>query len=117
MKRILFVQSRAPYGTLSGQEGLDALLMGSAFVECALLFLGDGIYQLLSNQDAAALGLKDYSVSFGALKDYGVQNLYCSESDLQHRVLETDDLVIPVTALDDAAIRELMASHDVILSF
>lgn len=117
MKRFLFVQSRAPYGTLSGQEGLDALLMGSAFVPCTLLFLEDGVYQLLSDQKADALGLKDYSVTFGALKDYGVEDVYCSQTDLQGRALETDDLVIPVTPLDDNGIKDLMASHDVILSF
>lgn len=117
MKRILFVQSRPPYGTLFGQEGLDALLMGSAFVECTLLFLGDGIYQVLTGQKAGALGLKDYSVTFGALRDYGVTHVYCSKTDLEMRALETGDLVIPVSPLEDNDIKELMASHEVILSF
>ncbi|MFT7257659.1 MAG: sulfur relay (sulfurtransferase) DsrF/TusC family protein, partial [Candidatus Azotimanducaceae bacterium] len=50
MKKLLFVQSKAPHGSLQGQEGLDAILAGSAFVDCAVLFTGDGIYQILSLQ-------------------------------------------------------------------
>lgn len=117
MKRILFVQSRPPHGSLAGQEGLDALLMGSAFARCSLLFLGDGLFQVVSGQDTRALGPKDYSVTFGALADYGVEDIYCSETDLQQRGLTIDDLVIRVTPVDDATIRELMADHDVLLSF
>ena len=43
MKKLLFVQSHPPHGSLFGQEGLDAILAGSAFIECGVLFLGDGI--------------------------------------------------------------------------
>ncbi len=117
MKRLLFVQSRAPHGSVNGQEGLDALLAGSAFATCSLLLLEDGVFQLLKAQDTSDSGTKNYSVSYGALPDYGVEDLYCSADHLVSRGLTTDDLVVPVTALDRAGISQLMADHDVILSF
>lgn len=117
MKKLLFVQSRAPHGTLFGQEGLDALLMGSAFAECSVLLIDDGIYQVLAGQDAGELGTKDYSVSYKALADYGVERIYCSERHLQARALTTADLLVDVEALSDDGVRALMAEHDAILSF
>ena len=117
MKKILFVQSRAPHGSLSGQEGLDAILMGSAFAACSVLLLGDGIYQVLAGQAPAALGTKDYSVTYKALEDYGVQAIYCSLEDLTQRGLTVEDLLVQVSPLDDQAVSRLMADHPVILSF
>lgn len=117
MKRILFVQSKAPHGDLQGQEGLDAVLMGSAFAECTVLLLDDGIFQVLSGQDTRALGTKDYAVTYRALKDYGVNRICCSASHLETRGLSTRDLLVPVESLSDDEVKALMANHDVILSF
>lgn len=117
MKKMLFVQSRAPHGSLFGQEGLDAILMGTAFAVCSVLLLDDGILQVLDRQDVADLGTKDYSVSYRALVDYGVEVIYCSASHLAARGIGVDDLLVPVTALTDREVGELMSGHDVILSF
>lgn len=117
MKKLLFVQSRAPHGSLFGQEGLDAILMGSAFAQCSVLLLEDGVYQLVSDQDSRELGTKDYSVTYGALADYGVNDLFCSAVDLERRGLAAADLTVPVTVLDDAAIADLLQQHDVVFSF
>lgn len=117
MKKLLFVQSSAPHGTLWGQEGLDAILMGSAFATCRVLLLDDGIFQVLAGQDTGALGTKDYSVTYRALADYGVEDIYCSQSHLQARGLSVQDLLLPVTPLSDSDVSALMAEHDVILSF
>jgi len=114
---MLFVQSQAPHGSLFGQEGLDAILMGTAFAECSVLLLDDGIFQVLDRQDTSALGTKDYSVSYRALKDYGVEVIYCSASHLAARGITAEDLLVPVTALSDSEIGKLMSAHDVILSF
>lgn len=117
VKKLLFVQSRAPHGSLIGQEGLDAILMGTAFAECNVLLLEDGVYQLLAGQDSAELGSKDYSVTYGALRDYGVDTIYCSAVDLDRRGLAAEDMLMPVTLLEDADIRALLAAHEVIFSF
>ena len=117
MARLLFVQSRPPHGTLYGQEGLDAILAGSAFVPCAVLFLGDGIFQLLKGQQPDPLGSRDYSVSYEALPDYGVEELYCVEADLTSRGLTLDDLIVPLRLLSDSEVSELYDSATAILDF
>ena len=117
MKKFLFVQDKPPHRTIIGQEGLDVILMGSAFTECTVLLLEDGIYQVLSDQKTEKLGTKDYSVSYKALKDYGVQNIYCCQSHLDHRDLSVNDLTVPVHPVSEAEVRDLFDAHDVILSF
>ena len=117
MKKFLFVQSAPPHGSITGQEGLDAILMGSAFATCSVLFLEDGIYQILKGQRTASLGSKDYSVTYKALKDYGVENILCCQSHLDDRGLKTDDFIVPVKVLTDNEVALLMRENDVIISF
>ena len=117
VKNILFVQTKAPHGSIAGQEGLDAILAGSAFTSCNVLLLEDGVYQLLDNQDTNALGVKDFSVTYGALADYGVENLFVAGSHLAARGLEAKDLLLNAEVLDDDAVRGVLAKADAILSF
>jgi len=89
--------------------------MGSAFAQCSALYLGEGILQLLKGQEAETI--RNFSLSFGALKDYGVENIYCSQSQLHDYGLNESDLLIEVTALGDIEVATLMADHDVIVNF
>lgn len=117
MSDLVFVQSYAPHGSIKGQEVLDACLMGSAFANCALLFVGDGLYQIRKNQSTKALGVKDYSVSYGVLEDYGVTEIYCLVDELTDRGLTLDDLTLNVTPLQHEALCEILAKAKQVLTF
>jgi len=117
MKTLLFVHSSSPHSSIKAQEGLDALLMGSAFADCSALFIGDGILQLLKNQDTEKAGYKNFSLTFGALFDYGVSKIFCSNTHLQQHGLKESDLLIDVIALSDQEVSALFTSNDVILNF
>jgi tRNA 2-thiouridine synthesizing protein C len=116
MTDLLFIQSHAPHGSIKGQEVLDACLMGSAFAQCTLVFLADGVYQLRP-QKTEALGVKDYSVSYGALRDYGVEQVYCLRTDLEQRQLNPEDFVVPVEVIDEPAFQQLIAEAKQVLTF
>ncbi|MFT7244372.1 MAG: tRNA 2-thiouridine synthesizing protein C [Candidatus Azotimanducaceae bacterium] len=117
MTQLLFIQQTAPHGSIVGQEGLDACLMGSAFADCALLFLGDGIFQVSGTQNTQLLGVKDYSVSYGVLPDYGVSKIYCRDQDLKDRGLVLADLSMSLEALSDSAIAQLVEDAAQVLTF
>ena len=117
LKKFLFVLDKPPHGSITGQEALDAILMGSAFTQCSVLFLGDGLYQVLGDQDTGLLETKDYSVTYKALADYGVTSICCRKSHLEERKLDASDLVIPVQALSETEVKQMFVDHDVILSF
>jgi tRNA 2-thiouridine synthesizing protein C len=117
VKSLLFVHTRSPHGSINAQEGLDALLMGSAFADCRALFLGDGILQLLRNQDTDQISQKNFSLTFSALHDYGVEEIYCSRTHLQNHGIIESDLVIEVISLSDEDVASLLSSSEVILNF
>lgn len=115
--KLLFIQTTSPHGSINAQEGLDAVLMGSAFSTCTLLFTGDGVLQLMKDQDTAGTGHRNFSKAFGALRDYGVNDVYCRQSSLQQYGISEPDLVIDITPIDDAGIRQLLVDHDRVLTF
>lgn len=117
MGKLLFIATKAPHRRIHAQEGLDALLMGSAFSDCAGLFIGDGVYQLAIDQDPSALGLKNFAKSFGALADYGVTDLYACELSLGDRQLEPSMLRLEVEPAGAEKIQDLIRSSDKVLTF
>ena len=117
MKNFLIITRNAPYGTAFGKEALDAVLMASAFVPVSVLFLDDGVFQLLRGQNATEIAIKDYSPTFAVLEQYGVENIYASETSLSERGLNAQDLVITVRPIPDQQIADLMAKTDVVLNF
>ena len=117
-KRFLYVNRRAPYGTIYALESLEVVLIGAAFEQdVSLAFLGDGVYQLAKGQDTKGLAMKNFSPTFRALEDYDVTRLYVEKEALEARGLTAADLVVPVEVVDAARMAEIMEAQDVILSF
>jgi tRNA 2-thiouridine synthesizing protein C len=117
-KKFLYVNRKAPYGTIYGLESLEVVLIGAAFEQdVSLAFLGDGVYQLAKGQDTKGLEVKNFSPTFGALEDYDVTKLYVEEEALRARGLSAADLVVPVEVVDIRRMAEIMEDQDVILSF
>ncbi|MFC6673090.1 sulfurtransferase complex subunit TusC [Marinobacterium aestuariivivens] len=83
----------------------------------AMLFLGDGVFQLLKGQDPAGLQQKNLSATLSALPMYDIETLYVCARALRERGLETGDLVLPVQVLEPDAIGQLIRQHDVVMSF
>lgn len=117
-KRILYVNRRAPHGTIYGLEALEVVLVGAAFDQAvSVLFLDDGVFQLLAGQSPAVLAMKNYAKGFRALKDYGVERIGVALASLTERGLTPADLLMPVDVLSSAEVAELMDTQDVIFSF
>jgi len=117
-KRFLYVNRRAPYGSIYALESLEVVLIGAAFEQdVSLAFIGDGVYQLTKGQDTKGLEVKNFSPTYRALEDYDVTKLYVDEEALQSRGLSEADLVVPVEVVSAQRMAEIMESQDVILSF
>ncbi|HUL95846.1 MAG TPA: sulfurtransferase complex subunit TusC [Usitatibacter sp.] len=118
IKKFLYVNRRAPYGTIYALESLEVVLIGAAFEQdVSLAFLGDGVYQLARGQDTKAVEVKNFSPTFRALEDYDVTKLYVEREALEARGLTEEDLVVPVQVMEAARIAEIMESQDVVLTF
>lgn len=131
-KKFLYVNRKAPHGTVYAQESLEVVLIGAAFEQdVSLAFVDDGVYQLMQNQDTAGLGSKNFSPTFRALGDYDVSKIYVEQESLEKRGLSKDHLM-PLTYEDEDddwaekdsihvvssnELAEIIEGQDVILNF
>ncbi|HFE31749.1 MAG TPA: sulfurtransferase complex subunit TusC [Gammaproteobacteria bacterium] len=131
-KRFLYVNRKAPYGTIYALESLEVVLIGAAFEQdVSLAFLDDGVFQLVKGQQTDELGVKNFSPTYKALGDYDVNKIYVEKESLEARGLSLDDL-LPLTYEDEdddwaekdsiklvsaTELAEIMEAQDVVLSF
>ncbi len=117
-KRILYVQRRAPYGSLYAQEALEMLLMGAAFGQrVSIAFLDDGVFQLKAEQAPSALGMKNFGRMVRALELHDLEGIYVERESLDERNLKSGQLVLPAEVVRRAELSQLMAEQDLVLSF
>ncbi len=117
VKRFMYVNRRAPYGTIYALECLEVVLVAAAFdQDVSVVFMDDGVYQLKKYQDTTGIGMKNFSKTYGALEDYGVEKIYVEKESLDARGLSAGDLVIPVEVLAAVDLSEIMARQDVVIS-
>lgn len=106
---LAFVSRSAPYGTDNAAACLELVLACAVFdQDVRLIFLGDGLYQLLKKQDGGRIDAKDLAGVVRALELYGVGQLFVSGPDMVERCLAEADLVVPVVVLGDDEISGLL---------
>ena len=92
-KKFMYINRKAPYGTIYAWESLEVVLIGAAFEQdVSLAFIGDGVFELTDGQDTAAAGFKNFSPTYAALGDYEVTKIYVEKESLDERGLEVADL-------------------------
>jgi tRNA 2-thiouridine synthesizing protein C len=132
IKKFMYLNRRAPYGTIYAWEALEVVLIGAAFdQDVSVAFLDDGVYQIVKGQDTAEVDMKNFSPTYSALGDYDVTKLYVEKESLEERGLTIDDLM-PLTYEDEdddyaekdsiqlvsrAELASLMDEQDVLFSF
>ena len=115
---MLFINRSAPYGSAQARESLDALLAAAAFEqEVKVLFMADGVFQLLKEQQSDAIQQKNMASMLSVLEMYDVDEIYVQEQALSERGLKAEQLAIQVTGLNNTEISHLMADQDTLLSF
>ncbi len=93
-KSFMYVCRRAPFGTVYGLEMVETVLASSAFEQrLCVVFTDDGVFQLKTHQQPAALGFKNYVKTLKALPDFGVEEIYVEMEALEARGLAADDLI------------------------
>ena len=92
-KKFVYVNRKAPYGTVYALESLEVVLIAAAFEqEVQLIFMDDGVYQLTKDQTTDGIGMKNFSKTYAALGDYDVNQIYVCNDSLAERGLTADDL-------------------------
>ncbi len=132
VKKLMYVNRKAPYGTIYALESLEVVLIGAAFdQQVSLAFVDDGVYQLTRSQNTDGIGMKNFSPTYAALGDYDVRHIYVERESLEARGLTVEDLM-PLTyededddwaekeslrIVDSSELAAVMSEQDVVLSF
>jgi len=132
IKKFMYLNRRAPFGTIYAWESLEVVLIGAAFdQEVSLMFADDGVYQLVKGCDTSESDMKNFMPTYRTLGDYGVRYMYVDQASLEARGLTADDLIEVawedweteeevdniVEVVGSAKVTELMAESDVVFSF
>lgn len=132
IKKFMYLNRRAPYGTIYAWESLEVVLIGAAFdQEVSLLFADDGVFQLVKGSDTSESDMKNFMPTYRTLGDYGVRHMYVDKESLAARGLTEDDLIqvawedweteeeveniVEVVDADQGA--TLLSNSDVVFSF
>lgn len=118
IKKFMFVNRKAPYGTIYALEGLEVVLISAAFdQDVSMVFMDDGVYELVKGQHTKNIDVKNFSPTYRALEGYDIEKLYVEKESLDQRGLSEENLIVPVEVLNAAQMAAMMESQDVVISF
>lgn len=117
-KRALVVTRHSPYGGTLARSALDVALAAAAFDQPVdLLFMGDGVLQLLPAQAGRSRDRKDMARQLAALPLYDIDHVYADAEAAVHYGVELGAAPLPVRPLEPNGIRSLMQACDLLLGF
>jgi len=116
-KQFTFLSRTAPYGSNRPQLCLDMALAAAVFEQAVdYVFLGDGIYQLLEDQNAEAIQSKTLGSAMETLDLYGIDRVIVEAEAMATRGLSPDDLLLPALVLSGQEIGDLIARSDAVFN-
>lgn len=116
-KNILLVFRHAPYGNALAREGLEAALAcGAMGAKTSVLYINEGVWQLLEPQNSGAIDCKNQAAMANALGLYDVDDIWVDEDSLKQRKLNSADINAG-EIITTARVQELLATSKSILSF
>ncbi len=110
---MVFIFEHPPHSSLSAKEGLDFALASCAFEQdVSVIFMGDGIFQLINGQNTETLNLKNHSLGIDALSLYGIEKCFYADTDREHRQVSVNELSSAAAPLNEGAIEEYIKTAD-----
>ena len=116
-KSLTLITRQAPYGSNKAKLVIDVALAAAIFEQKVnILFMDDGVFQLLQNQNAESISSKTIGRVLESLELYGIEQALVDSASLGERDLSAEDLAIPVKILNAEQVRQLVARSDVVIN-
>jgi tRNA 2-thiouridine synthesizing protein C len=115
---LLFIAGKGPWATAAPAACADLMMTAAVFdQDVGVVFCGDGVYQLLCDQDGGALGQKTLAKLFPALELYNITRVYVEASALQLRGFSAAELLIRAQSIGPEELRTLIDSSKAVFVF
>lgn len=113
MKNITIVFRHPPHGNASSREGLDFALLSASFEQqVTLIFIDDGVLNLLPHQQPSQIGCRDYISTFKALPLYDIEEVWVASEAMDTYNVALTDCVIDVKRVDNPMITKQLNTAD-----
>lgn len=118
-KKILLISRQAPYGKSTAKEAIDIAVAASVYdQDIGILFMDDGVFQLLKKQQSQYVNQKNIASILPALALYGIENIYVHQESLNLRTIRIDELILDdLQLLNNKDVGNLLSQQDQLLSF
>jgi tRNA 2-thiouridine synthesizing protein C len=118
MNKVAVLLRKAPYGSVYTAEAFRTIMGIAVFeMDICVVFMDDGVYAIVKNQNPARLEMKALGDGFPMLKDFNVTKFVVHAESLSERGLSKDDLVLDVELANSAQISEILNTYGKVLPF
>lgn len=112
------VLRQSPYGASLAQEALEVVLAFGVYgVKVNLVFMDDGVFQIVRGQDTQQCYRKNLAKQMAGLDLYDIDQVFVCQASLSQRKLTIDQLILRAQALDAEELSGLLHSQDQLLCF
>lgn len=118
MSKLGFIFRSHPHSSSKGREGLDALLAASAYSEdISVFFVGEGVTQLIAEQNTQAIYSRDYSPTYKLMELYDIEAVYLCADSVAENGLKGIKLLVDAEPLSKQDLADKLSACDKLLSF
>ena len=111
-RKVLILVSSKPFGKIIAAEGWRAAVgMFGMDHESQMLFIGDGVYGLMKDQDM--LPIRMFKSTFESFD--GVA--YVSKKSLEERNIDASEIFDEVQIIEDTEVAKILVENEVIITF
>lgn len=126
-KYFMFLNRKAPYGTIYALEVLEMILISAAFEQnTAVVFVDDGVYQIVKGQSTDGVNMKNFSPTYRIIEaekedadeDEDVDvvwRIIVEKESMEARGLTPGDFIMAVEVMGAEELAQFIEEQDVIL--
>ncbi len=115
-KKLAFLCRRAPLDGGNAAEILEAVLIAAAFdQEVHILFVDDGVYQLVDGQRPDPIGARGLEGGFAEFADLDIDHVWVERESLAARGLAGTKFAFDAAPVGRAEIAALLAGMDAVI--
>lgn len=114
----LVISRSSPYGSHLARAGIDLALTAAAFEQkVTMVFMDEGVLQVLEGQDTGNSGIKNVGRMIPALALYDVEKICVDQDSAQRFGVTEESLPEGVEFLSSGSLKTLLESADQVMVF